>query len=188
MSLKTPIIDLFYNHGLFDPGAAEETALVLLAYGPAILFLSLNNLIQRLFFIKKALTILMGLTILSVALNIILDFLFSSLFSITGIAIATSVVDIFYCAIIFSLAHRKFGFRFSPRIRQDLSGIILSGLIMGMGLQGFLFIVPYQNHAPLGTQLIHLAACLIVAGLLYLIFIKWRLKKGVFKYVTEEAE
>ncbi|MFC2163902.1 murein biosynthesis integral membrane protein MurJ [Acidobacteriota bacterium] len=186
MSLKTPIIDLFYNHGLFDSDAAEETSRVLLAYGPAILFLSLNNLIQRLFFIKKALTILMSLTILSIALNIILDYLFASLFSITGIAIATSVTDLLYFAIITALAYRNFGFRFSPRIKSDLWKIGISGLIMGIGLQAFLLISPFKNGVSFSIQLLHLAACLSFGGLVYISTIKLLLKKGLFKYVSEE--
>jgi len=188
MSLKTPIIDLFYNHGLFDSGAVEETAYVLLAYGPAILFLSLNNLIQRVFFIKKAFTILMGLTLLSIALNIGLDFLLASLFSITGIAVATSVTDLLYFAVITALAHRKFGLGFSLRLKKDLSGIIISGLIMGIGLHGFLILFPYQNEASFGLQLLHLGAGLIAGGLVYLGCIKLLLNKGVFAYVSEEPE
>jgi len=188
MSLKTPIIDLFYNHGLFAPQAAKETARVLLAYGPAILFLSMNNLIQRLFFVKKALTILMGLTILSIILNIILDYTLASLFSITGIAMATSVTDLLYFAVIFTLGRRKFDLRFSRRIKMDLAGIGLSGLIMAVGLQGFLALYPHKSDASLSAQIAHLAACLGVGCLIYLGFIKLLLKKGVFKYVAEDKE
>jgi putative peptidoglycan lipid II flippase len=186
MSLNTPIIDLFYNHGLFDPGAAQETARVLLAYGPAILFLGLNNLIQRLFFIKRALTVLMSLTIMSIGLNILLDFLFSSLFSITGIALATSVTDLIYFAAIFALARRKFGFRFPDRLRHDLPKISVSGLIMALGLLGFIQIYPYNSGASLTMQLTYLAVCLGSGGILYLVLNKWLLKKGVFAYVTQE--
>jgi putative peptidoglycan lipid II flippase len=186
MSLRTPIIDLFYNHGLFDPDAAEETARVLLAYGPAILFLSLNNLIQRLFFIKRALPVLMGLTIMSIGLNIVLDFLFSPLLSITGIALATSVTDLLYFILIFSLAQRKFGFRFPRRLRLDLPKITISGVIMALGLLGFMHIYPYNSDASLGMQLTILAVCLSIGGLLYLGFIKFLLKKGVFTYVSQE--
>lgn len=187
MSLKTPIIDLFYNHGLFEQEAAEETARVLLAYGPAILFLSLNNLIQRLFFVKKALAILMVLTLMSIGLNIILDFLLSSILSITGIALATSVTEVLYFTVIFSLARRKFNFRFPHPLRKDLAKITVSGLIMALALQGFMRLFPYKIDAALSMQLVYLAVCLSIGGILYLGIIKWLLKKGVFRYVSQEV-
>lgn len=185
MILKTPVIGFFYNHGYFDPGAVEETAGVLMAYVPTILFLSLNNLLQRLFFIRNAIKILTALTVLSIGLNVILDIVLSSLFSITGIAAATSALEVIYFFFIILLARKRYGLIFPRPIKADLFGIGASGVLAGTCLLILTTLLSLSPESSWVMRLCYLIICGAAGGAVYLLMIRLTLKKGVVRYVTE---
>ncbi|MBN1270667.1 MAG: polysaccharide biosynthesis C-terminal domain-containing protein [Candidatus Aminicenantes bacterium] len=185
---RVSIIDLFYNHGKFDFLAVGETARVLLAYGPAMLFLSLNNLIQRIFFTKRAMLSLMFLTIGSISLNIILDFYFSSLFSIPGIALATSVNDILYFFLILFVLHRRYNIHFLSNIKKELLQILFSASLMATTLFIVLAVFPFTRS---DSKINLFFSLLFYSGLGFIVYILSMtviFKNNIFKSILAKNE
>ena len=93
---RTALLHLLLYHGRFELHFVKETSEVLLGYVPGILFLSFNNLFQRLFFIRKQFSLLMWMTLATSCLNLFFDVFLSRHYSIVGIALSTSLVEMIY--------------------------------------------------------------------------------------------
>jgi putative peptidoglycan lipid II flippase len=93
---RTTLLGLLLHHGRFEFHFIKETSGVLLGYLPGILFLSFNNLFQRLFFIRHQFSFLMWMTLATSFLNLIFDLWLSKYFSVAGIALSSSLIEIIY--------------------------------------------------------------------------------------------
>ncbi|HNX98740.1 MAG TPA: lipid II flippase MurJ, partial [Candidatus Aminicenantes bacterium] len=140
---RIPLIELFYQHGEFTPGLVPEAADILLAYGPTMILLSCNSLMQRLFLVERKMVPLMTLTLVSLAANLAMDLYFATRFSVVGIALATSINETWYFAAIVWLLRKSLPGVF-PRWARRLAwqglaagGAMLAGLIVSTRLVAF---------------------------------------------------
>ena len=127
---RVPLVDILYRHGRFDADAVRRTAGVLLAYTPGILFLSLNALLQRLFFSRRAMHVLMVLTLISILVNAALDVLLSPVMGVTGVALATSINAAVYLLLVLTAAHTRLGVSLLHLIGRDVLRILAAAVPM----------------------------------------------------------
>ncbi|OPZ62003.1 MAG: putative peptidoglycan biosynthesis protein MurJ [Candidatus Aminicenantes bacterium ADurb.Bin508] len=131
---RTPLIELFYNHGEFPPGFVPEAAAILLAYAPTMVLLSANNLLQRFFMVEGRMVLLMGLTLASTVANLAMDILFASRFSVVGIALATSLNETWYFVVMIWLLRKSLPEAFSSGFRRFLGLELLAASAMAASL------------------------------------------------------
>ena len=186
MFFRTSLIDLFYNHGNFDSSCVEETASVLLAYAPVIFFLSLNSLIQRVFFTKKEMFTLMMLTLFSIAGNIILDLYLSSIFSIVGIALATLLNDIVYFLLLLFILNRRFRFNIFLAVKAKVFKIFLSGSFVALTFLIVKSTVPLQKISSKLSLLLLLTLYLAAGITVFVISFRVILKFSFIKFIKGE--
>ncbi len=180
---RVPLIDLFYNHGNFDSRSVAETASVLMAYTPAIFFLSLSSLLQRVFFTKKAMFSLMILTLFSIAMNIGLDIYLSSKFSIVGIALATSVNDILYFSILLFILNKRYEFNIFLGGKTHIFRIFFCASFTALT---FLFVkqmVPLSALSSKLQVLLHLALYLTAGVSVFLVSLRILFKVNILEFV-----
>ena len=139
-------------------------------------------MIQRIFFIKRGMLILMGFTIFSIVANVLLDIYLSTLYSIAGIALSTSLLEfIYFCLLMYYIKH-KYDINIIPGIRKSLRNIFISGLVMTTTYYTVLNFSPLQNTGSRVNLILSLSAHLFIGGLVYalsLIFISKKAK--IFK-------
>lgn len=105
MLLMPNIVELLYQRGEFSSGAVENTAIVSYYYFGSVLFFSLNNVINKGFYTLKKGHLILIIGGISVLLNILFNYIFTSLIGYNGIPLASSFVGLFYagiCYIVFS--------------------------------------------------------------------------------------
>jgi putative peptidoglycan lipid II flippase len=180
---RASLIDLFYNHGNFDSRFVEETASTLVAYAPAIFFLSLSSLLQRVFFTKRAMVSLMMLTLFSIALNIFLDIYLSSRFSIVGIALATSVNEILYFSALIFILNKRHRFNIFSAKKTQILGIFLCTSFIALTFLIVQQILPLSGVASKLQMLLHLALYLAAGAGVFLISMRLLFKVNIFAFI-----
>ena len=171
---RTPLIELFYNHGKFPPGFVPEAAAILLAYAPTMVLLSANSLAQRFFLVEGRMVLLMWLTLASAAANLIMDLLFASRLSVAGIALATSVNEAWYFAAMVWLLRGSLPKAFPSRFRRLLGLELFAACAMAASLFLSTRLIPLpgpERKIPLAAALAcHGGSALLTYGAVLLLF------------------
>ncbi len=184
---RLPVIELFYSHGKFDPRLVPEAGRVLLAYGPAMIFLSFNSLIQRFFFIEKKMKRLMLLTVVSIIANLVMDLYFASLLSLAGIAMATSINETLYFLIILWMLRKRLRDIFSLWVRKYLMQGLIAAMAMSIVLHvstGVFNVSAMASKKDLLIALsLHVSLSLLVYSLILFVFFK----DGMIEYFAKKT-
>lgn len=109
MVLSTPIIRLLLERGAFDSNATEMTSLALLFYSIGLIGVSLRNILDKTFYSFKDAKTPMRNGILTVGVNIILNLILVKPMAHLGLALATSIAEIFGALLLFFSLRNKIG-------------------------------------------------------------------------------
>lgn len=104
-----PIIRLIYERGAFTSEATRLAANVLIFYSLAILFSSITVIFSGIFFASGDTWTPFKVTVLSLILNAVLDYVLMSFFGITGIAMATFCVAIITMIVLYNKLKDRIG-------------------------------------------------------------------------------
>ena len=104
---SVPIITFIYKHGVFSAQNVYMTAWALKYYSFGIFFYSGANFLNRVFYSIKDSKTPMYISIFSVTLNIVLDYLLMQIMSYRGLALATSLAGIFNFSLLFIFLFSK---------------------------------------------------------------------------------
>ncbi|MYL20133.1 murein biosynthesis integral membrane protein MurJ [Halobacillus litoralis] len=105
MLLMPNLIELLYEGGAFDSKATEATTQVAYFYFGSVLFFSLNNIINKGFYTMKKGHLILMISVGSILLNVVFNFVFAEWLGYLGIPLAASVMALFYtgaCLIVFT--------------------------------------------------------------------------------------
>ncbi|MCL2559134.1 MAG: murein biosynthesis integral membrane protein MurJ [Turicibacter sp.] len=128
-----PVITLLFGRGAFDTEAILLTSSLLFFY---IFFLfgdGMTQLLSRVFFSLGDSKTPMIVSVVTVVINVVLNFVFIALIGIIGLALATSVSAMIGLALLFVLLRRKIG---SLRLRDtviSLNKIVGASVLMAYG-------------------------------------------------------
>ena len=88
---SVPIIKVVYERGAFDASSTELTAGVFAFYCLGLLFYACSGILTNVFYGHGDTKTPMIISLITITINIILNFVFSKLLGISGLALATSV-------------------------------------------------------------------------------------------------
>ncbi|WP_226581190.1 murein biosynthesis integral membrane protein MurJ [Halobacillus litoralis] len=104
MLLMPNLIELFYERGAFNDQATMATTQVAYFYFGSVLFFSLNNIINKGFYTLKKGHLILIISLGSILLNVVFNFIFAEWLGYLGIPLAASLMALFYtgaCLIVF---------------------------------------------------------------------------------------
>ena len=133
MVLAMPIIQAIFQGGKFGAQAAELTAGTLFYYSLGLCAYAGSKILQTCFFALKDTVTPAKVSALSLALNIIFNFLLMFPMKVYGLALATSLSGIITFFILFGMLTKKLGFHAEARLIMFSFGRILAASL-GMGL------------------------------------------------------
>ncbi len=144
-----PIIRILFMRGSFDENSLAMTSLTLMFYSFGIYFVSFRDVIVKVFYANKN-AIIPGInSIVSIGINVGLNFLLGHYMGVPGIALATSISAIFSSVFLLIMFQRKY---FKLDIRSHLLHLIkiltfslVCALFSFLLLKGINNIIHYPN-------------------------------------------
>lgn len=128
--LSEPIIRILFQRGAFGDMATTLTSGALLFYAPGLIGQSLRMCFENMFYSYQQTKIPMYTGFLTVALNIIFNFILIKPLGHKGLALATSLSMIITSIIMYIIIRKKVKFNEAETI-LTFGKILLSGVIMG---------------------------------------------------------
>lgn len=132
--LMPELIQIVYQRGAFDVQATKATTEVAYYYIGSVLFYSIQIVIAKGFYTLEKGHLMMRIGIAAIVLNILFNYLFSSLIGYKGLALSASVVGFFYTLIPFIVLYKLIGGFSLRNIGTEYLKIIISTLLMTLGV------------------------------------------------------
>lgn len=153
-------ISFVYEHGQFTEIDTHRTYKALLFYLPLIITLGMQYVISKSMYAKGKTATLLRISITTIAMNAILDYLLVKPFGYTGVALSSSVVSLYYltaCLTVLyrDLEHRETKKLFSLLIRVSASAGVMACLLYGaktmLSMGHWPFLLQLAVLVPLGV-------------------------------------
>lgn len=112
--LAEPIISLFLQRGSFDHRSAAWTAAALKCYAAGLFFHAARDAMVKMFYAYKDTKTAAGSSVAAIGVNVVLNFIFSKFWGLSGLAAATSMSAVFqsgFLYVVFSKKHQTMNIR-----------------------------------------------------------------------------
>ncbi len=151
--LARPIIQILFERGAFDIKAADLTSKVFVCYSFQFFSIYANAIMSRLLLIFQDMTSIFKIVIISIILNILLNFIFIKIISppVAGIALSSSVVCFISTLLCFFSLKRKIQHLHGLSIIKSLSKTFVLAALSGI----IIFIVFQKIDSLLGFSIIN---------------------------------
>lgn len=117
--LAEPIIQLLFGRGAFDFQAIKMTSMAMVGYSIGMIGVSIRAVLTRVYYSLQDVKTTVLNSVLTVGINIVLNYILSRFLGIWGLALASSIASLF-CAMLLLLGLRK-------KIELHLNKIVISG-------------------------------------------------------------
>lgn len=189
MILSKPLIILFYERGAFDSNATKMTSLALVFYSIGLVGISIRNILDKTFYSFKDTKTPMINGILTVVVNIILNLALVRFMAHLGLALATSIAEIFGAMLLIISLRKKIGSFSIKFYSKFLMKLGLSASIMGVIVYFTYNSLDYMNYNFI-FRLITLLIIILIGAIIY-IFLCYILRieevKVFFKYIKRRC-
>ncbi|MBM7571336.1 murein biosynthesis integral membrane protein MurJ [Aquibacillus albus] len=128
--LMPNIIALLYQRGAFTESATMATTQVAYLYFGSVLFFSLNNVINKGFYSLKKGKLILMISLVSIGLNFVLNYIFTAWIGYRGIPLAASVNAAFYVGASLLIFLKLVGGLNLKQVGWEFIKIIISVLMM----------------------------------------------------------
>ena len=132
MVLATPIVKLLFERGEFDARATSMTAISLIMYSLGMVAFGLRDILGKVFYSLQDTKTPMINGVITVLMNIILNFVLVKYLQIAGLALATSISAIICIFLLFNSLKKKIGYFGQDKIIKTTLKSIISAIVMGI--------------------------------------------------------
>lgn len=165
MILSKPIIEMLFERGRFDANATILTSGALLFYAPGLLGQSFRMTLENMYYSMKDTKTPMITGIVSVLINIMLNFILIRFLEHKGLALATSISSLFSAITLYIIIRKKMQF---PEMYMvvNLVKTIMASAIMGVFTKLIYSALIVFANTNLAKALV-LLATIVIAMLIY---------------------
>lgn len=132
MVFSTEIVSILFGRGAFDLTATSMTSSALFFYAFGMLGFGLREVLSRGFYSLQDTKTPMFNAAIGMVINILLNIIFSRIFGVGGLALATSISAIFTTALLFFTLQKKIGAFGSKYMSIVFLKILTASIIMGI--------------------------------------------------------
>ena len=182
------IISLLFGRGAFDSSAVENVSVAMKYYSVGLLCLSYNVILKRAFYALKKVKLVSVVSIGTLVSNVLMNFLLKPIMGIGGLALATSISNIFATTLLMSLIYKDLEKAFFKSIFTEFLRIALPSGMMAFTVYVACSYVEMSYFLSLGISLIsgvvvfffscYVTKSLMMKELLRLIADKLHMKKS----------
>ena len=131
MILSTPIVKVLFERGRFDQTATILTSGALLFYAPGLIGQSFRMTLENMYYSMKDTRTPMITGMISVGINILLNFLLIGFLAHRGLALATAISSLFSAVTLYVLLRKKVAFN-EANVLINMAKMALASLVMGV--------------------------------------------------------
>ena len=165
--LRTPIVQVLFEHGEFDQASTALTALPLLFFALGLSAFSLVKVVVPAFYALHDTRTPVTIAIIAMALNIVFNFAFFRPLQVGGPALATSLAGVFNAVALMIIFNRREGSIDVRSIFDSLTRFIAASIPLGMVAVTMINRPGFYFGQPLGQRIFALALTITSAGAVY---------------------
>lgn len=165
MLLGDLAISFVYERGEFSSTDTEKTFAALIYYAPLIILQGTQSIVSKAIYVKGKTVFLFLVSVSTIGLNVILNYLLSAKFGYTGLALSSSIVSLYYLVFTIIYVYRQFHASERIKLFRLLTRVVVPSLMMVAAIILTRKIAFLQNFCSLFQLLI----ISIVAAIVYVI-------------------
>lgn len=169
--LANPIVKILFERGVFDSRATYMTSSALIMYSLGMVAIGLREILDKIFFSLKDTKTPMINGMITMGMNIILNFILIKSLGLRGLALSTSISAIVCIFLLFKSLKKKVGYFGQDRMISTAYKSTISSIIMGI-------VVYYSYNVLLSFlgigivfEIISLLLSILIGVITYVIFI-----------------
>ena len=132
--LSYPIIKLLFEHYNFTPDDTKKVAYILIFHSLGLVFFGLLMILNRVFYAFKNVKTPLVIASISIAVNLILDWVLIKYMDVSGLALSTTLVALCNVVVLIIILRKKIGNFGGRRIFISYGKILTASAVMGTSL------------------------------------------------------
>ena len=145
IALSEEITEIFFLRGKFDSLSLQMTSISLIFYAIGMPFVGIRDTLVKVFYAYKKTKITTIISIISILLNIVLNFIFMPAMGVGGLALATSISNIFNSVILYCFLFKFIGdFKIKDQLINLFKTLISTSLLLVLILIAKKYIAIYS--------------------------------------------
>ncbi|MBI2954475.1 MAG: murein biosynthesis integral membrane protein MurJ [Chloroflexi bacterium] len=166
--LRTPIIRLLFEHGVFGAYGTERTALAFLFYAPQLPFVAVDQLLIFAFYARKNTMTPMLVGVLGVAAYLASGLSLMGPMGLAGLALANTIQNSLHAVVLFVLLQKAIGSLAGYGLMRTLAKSAASALVMAAAYYALNpFFVAYFDVGSLQGEASYLFGIALVCAIAY---------------------
>ena len=129
-------ISFIYERGKFTAADTANTHLALLLYLPIIVFQGMQLILSRSMYARGKTAVVFRISVTTIAVNILLNWLLVDKYGYPALAISASVVSIYYFVVSMVVVYRDLGVAEFKRFARMSSRVVGPAIVMGLAVWG----------------------------------------------------
>ncbi len=166
--LRTPIIRILFQHGVFGAYGTERTALAFLFYAPQLPFVAVDQLLIFAFYARKNTMTPMLVGLMGVIVYLITGLSLMGPMGMAGLALANTIQNSLHALVLFVLLQRAIGSFAGYGLAKTIAKCVAGTLVMAAAY--YLFSPYLQTHfsaTSLQQQALYLVGIALVSAVAY---------------------
>lgn len=163
--LNKDVVKLLYERNVFNSSDTINTASALFYYSPTIIFYGCTAVISKVYYSMKNTKTLMYISIFTILLNVILDYVLMKSMAHNGLALATSIVAVFQFGAAYLFLRKKIDISMNSYLLKNIFKICIASTAMAAVLY------TVKTYLPLKSLLMFVAFSITAGAAVYFILI-----------------
>jgi len=168
--LSHPIIKLLFERNNFTSADTAKVSTILIFQSLGLIFFGLLIILNRIFYAFKNVKTPLKVALISILVNVFLDWLFIKFLDVAGVALSTSLVAVYNVLALTFILRKKVGFLGGKRIAKSFGKILLSSAIMGAAIYFLWSFLEKYAYINLWYFILILLSIIILGAGLYILF------------------
>ena len=167
--LSYPIIKVLFEHYRFSADDTRKVAFILVFHSLGLVFFGLLMILNRVFYSFKNVTTPLKVAVLSIGINLLLDWVLIRFMDVGGLALSTSLVALCNTVVLLFILRKKIGSLGAKRITVSYLKMALASAIMGLCVYWLWRLVEDYAYRGLTQLIVSLGAAIIAGGTIYVL-------------------
>lgn len=163
--LNKEVIKLLFERNAFDSVATAMTGSALAYYAPTVIMYGSMTVISKVYYSMKDTATLMYISIVTIVLNAVLDYVLIWPMGHNGIALATSIVSLFEFGAAYILLNKKIGIKTDAYLIKNIIKICLASIVMG----GVMYL--FKTYLILKSFVLFFIICTVLGIAVYILIL-----------------
>lgn len=125
------VIAFIYEHGKFTPDDTHKTHIALMLYLPVIVFQGMQLMLSKSMYARGKTAVVFRISVTTILINFLSNWLLVDRFGYPALAIATSVVSIYFFAVSMIVVYKDLGNEELARFGKMVPQVVIPTVIMG---------------------------------------------------------